>query len=122
MNNESTGQDSNSPKDRLDMETGKLVPLNQSPTVAKVTEPPKAEQPEGMWFTDALNVLLAGAKAIRRLTWPEGECVFFQPVRFSPDSEETTDILTLRKADGSNHNWLIARLDLENADDWVVIS
>lgn len=99
-------------------------PLNQSPTApASIAEAPKAK-PERMWFNDALDALLnrdSKVTAIRRLSWPEGECVFFNAVRFSANSEETTDILTIRKPDGSNHNWLIARVDLDRADDWVVM-
>lgn len=92
-------------------------PLNQSPSQSPVS----FLRAPGHHFYMMVRELVRG-DSIRRLSWPEGECVFFKAVRFSAESPETTDILTLRKADGSEHNWLIARQDLENTNDWVVVT
>lgn len=183
MITESPGQDSNQPKDRLSMETGKLVPvpappshfvdffhrdngecshpthcpvclgmltmeqvrgpegmrllaearmklgplppdkpLNQSPSAP--TKVVAQEEPQKMWFGDALDALTGGAKFIRRLSWPEGEYVFFgTSFTLTEDGKENPfECLLHRKSGCFPRPWAMGRLDLENANDWVVIS
>lgn len=75
----------------------------------------------GVCFTDALEAIVDGHK-VRRLAWPEGECVFFQKVLLRETDTVPAEILRIRLADGSEHRWTISRADLEHADDWVVVN
>ena len=88
---------------------------SQSPT-------PIQKQPihTGMCFTDALEAIVDGHK-VRRLSWPEGECVFFQKVLLKETDTEPVEILRIRLADGAVHRWTISRADLDRADDWAVV-
>ncbi len=92
---------------------------SQSPSFKHIGEgQPKGSL--GMCFTDALEAIVDGHK-VRRLSWPEGECVFFQKVLLKETDTEPVEILRIRLADGSEHRWTISRADLDRADDWVVI-
>lgn len=82
---------------------------SQSPAAAPTNVAPFPASPqEPRGFGEMIEPLLEGLR-VRRLSWPEGEVVFFKNER-----------LAIRKGGVEFDLWHLQRADLENADDWVV--